>query len=130
MDWLALIGVLLGGGAVGAIANGLFNRCKVKAEADAIGAKSQVDSFMALITSLENRLEKQENRIDALEKELKNKIMIIEKLTIENQELHSELKKVKDQNERLMKTNRDLTARVSELEKRLARFNNQDVADE
>ena len=47
---------------------------------------------------------------------------LIEQLTAENKQLHDELKRLKTQNERLMKTNRELTGRIVVLEDKLRAF--------
>jgi len=137
MDWTAVLIAAVGGGALVALINGLFQRRKVLAEASAIEAKvkaevdkaivemnavnlgAQVEAFIKLVERLEGRIDKLHCRVENLEADIEGRDMVIAKLTEENRTLHDELKRLKEQNERLMRTNRELTDRVKTLEEKL-----------
>ena len=126
MDWtaitIAVVGGLLGGSALSAFINGCFMRKKTKADTDAVALGAQVAAFITLVDRLEGRIEKLHCRVEKLEADIEGRDMVIAKLTEENRTLHDELKSLKEQNERLVKTNRELTARVKCLEEKLTKI--------
>ena len=141
MDWTAIIvaiaAALGAGGVGGAIITGLFSRQRVLAEAEAIRVKavtdaesiklgSQIEAFTALTERLEGRIDKLHCRVEKLEADIEGRDMIIAKLTEENKQLHEELRCLKLQNERLVKTNQELTARVQSLEQKLGQMSDGD----
>jgi ubiquinone biosynthesis protein UbiJ len=126
MDWtaiiIAVVGGLLGGSALSAVINGCFLRKKTQAEADAVNLSTQVAAFIALVDRLEGRIERLHCRVEKMEADIEGRDMVIAKLTEENRTLHDELTQLKEQNDHLVKTNKELSARVKTLEEKLTKL--------
>ena len=122
MDWTVIIAAVIGSSVLTALVSGYFQSCKIQAEADAIKVGAQTASFATLTAHLEARIDKLHMRVEALEADIEGRDMVIAKLTSENEQLHKELKILKAQNERLMKTNLELSKRVKCLEEKLTKI--------
>ena len=118
MDWLALVGSVLGAGGISALITALVSRKKNNADAAAISVRS----ILEIDARLNERLVKLEERVATLEREnleLKQRELT---LTHENSKHLEKIKELKEENASLIEENEMLKERNFELEEELEKI--------
>ena len=126
MDWTAIIIAAVGGGALSALINAVFNRCKTKADAYEVISGVYEKRLAALTdraTQLEARVEKLEGVIDNLRLEVEERDDMIDSLQRENAKLKAEIKALQAENACKDRKIAKLQAQVKELAMRLDAMN-------
>lgn len=115
MNWLALLGSVLGAGGISAFITALVSRRKSNAEA----AATNIRSILEVDARLNERLAKIEERVAALERENFELKQIKLTLTYENEKCLEEIEGLKEENASLIEENEMLKERNYELEEEL-----------
>lgn len=126
MDWGAIVVAGLGGGSLVALINALANRGKVAAESKKIQADCidvLAEHYAAELTTLRDKVNALEAKVDGLKFEIENREVTIETLKKENAELTLQVEKMQRAINRRDDRIRELEKQVIDLTARLDAMN-------
>lgn len=119
MDWNTIIVAAITGLFTGGVGVAIVNAVKDKGKASADVEASLSQIAQSLVITYREEVKDLRDRLEAVEKQIQGRDMRIAELERENKDLKQELLKLRTQNEKLMRKNRELGDRILDLEKRL-----------